>query len=233
MTNDAWAMIDPSVWALRPDYAAISILARGARNGPSTLLSNTGSAAATPEELSFAPWAAAHLEAWRDAFRAFGAKPQRTPCSAEALRKRMERDGVLPAINAVVDLYNAVSVRFAVPIGGEDMAKYQGVPRLLRASGEEIFETVKEGAPLTELADSGEVIWRDDRGVTCRRWNWRQSRRTSLGIDSADLWFIIERLDPMPMAGLEAAGEALLSGLRHLAPAADIETRLLTNGAGP
>jgi DNA/RNA-binding domain of Phe-tRNA-synthetase-like protein len=227
VTNDAWPTIDPAIWALRPDYAAVSIRARSARNGPSALLPEIGLPRTTQDELAFAPWAVAHLEAWRDAFRAFGSKPQRTPCSAEALRKRVERDGALPAINAVVDLYNAISVRYAVPIGGEDMAKYQGVPALVRATGTEPFETMKDGAPHTEFPDAGEVVWRDDCGVTCRRWNWRQSPRTGLGADTTEMWFIVERLEPMPMKDLEAAGDALLSGLRRLAPSAAFDTRLL------
>ena len=64
------------------------------------------------------------------AFRAFGAKPQRTPCSAEALLKRAKRDGVIPSVNAVVDLYNAVSLRFAIPVGGEDAEPILGRPAL-------------------------------------------------------------------------------------------------------
>ena len=62
-------------------------------------------------------WAESHLAAWADVFQKFGAKPKRTPCSADALRKRVLRDGALPALDPVVDLYNAVSLRYAVPVG--------------------------------------------------------------------------------------------------------------------
>lgn len=65
-----------------------------------------------------AAWAEAHLSAWAEVFRSFGAKPQRTPCSAEALRKRVLRDGNLPSIDPVVDLYNAISIEYAIPVGG-------------------------------------------------------------------------------------------------------------------
>jgi DNA/RNA-binding domain of Phe-tRNA-synthetase-like protein len=51
----------------------------------------------------------------------FGAKPQRTPCSAEALRKRVLKDGSMPAIDPIVDLYNAISLRYAIPVGGENL----------------------------------------------------------------------------------------------------------------
>lgn len=57
-------------------------------------------------------------------FQSFGAKPKRTPCSADALRKRVLRDGMMPALDPVVDLYNAVSLRYAVPVGGENISAY-------------------------------------------------------------------------------------------------------------
>jgi DNA/RNA-binding domain of Phe-tRNA-synthetase-like protein len=135
-----------------------------------------------------------HLEAWRDVYRAFGAKPQRTPCSAEALRKRAAR-GEVPSINRLVDAYNAVSIRFAVPIGGEDCAPLAGTVRLVRATGDEPFDTVKDGAPAVESPEPGEVIWRDDVAVTCRRWNWRQGRRTALTDATTSAFFLLEGLD--------------------------------------
>lgn len=209
--------IAPEIFALRPDFAALSIHAEQVRNGPSDGSSLEWLRNAC-QQLDAAPWAEAHLASWRDAYRAFGAKPQRTPCSVEALRKRAQRDGALPAINAVVDLYNALSVRYALPVGGEDVAMYEGSPRLIRATGNEPFETVSEGAPKLETAEQGEVVWCDARGVTCRRWNWRQGIRTRITEHSTDMWFVLERLDPMPIDALREAGEQLIEGLRRLSP---------------
>ncbi|GAB3862467.1 B3/B4 domain-containing protein [Dactylosporangium cerinum] len=127
-------------------------------------------------------------------YRAFGAKPQRTPCSAEALRKRAAR-GDVPVVDRLVDAYNAVSIRFAVPIGGEDRLLLTGTERLVRAVGDEPFDTVKEGAPVVETPEPGEVIWRDDLGVTCRRWNWRQGRRTAITAATTSAVFLLEGLD--------------------------------------
>jgi DNA/RNA-binding domain of Phe-tRNA-synthetase-like protein len=127
-------------------------------------------------------------------YRAFGAKPQRTPCSAEALRKRAAK-GDVPSVNRIVDAYNAVSIRFAVPIGGEDRAALTGTERLVRAVGDEPFDTVKDGAPAVESPEPGEVIWRDDVAVTCRRWNWRQGRRTALTEATTSAVFLLEGLD--------------------------------------
>lgn len=77
------------------------------------------------------------LENWAQAYQQFGAKPNRTPCSAQALRKRVLKDGSLPAINPVVDLYNAVSLRYAIPVGGENYDAYSGQPFLTIAEGTE------------------------------------------------------------------------------------------------
>lgn len=220
--------IDPAIWALRPDFAALSLVVSGGRNGPSPDWVKEQLAAACASAATGPAWGADHLAAWQDAYRAFGAKPQRTPCSAEALRKRAAKDGAMTSINAVVDLYNAVSIAYAVPVGGEDIAAYMGRPVLTIATGEEPFETMKDGAPAIEHPDKGEVVWRDDAGVTCRRWNWRQGPRTRITESTRDMWFVIERLAPMPIEALHEAGEALATGLLRLAPEARIATTLLT-----
>ena len=220
--------IAPEIFGLRPDFRALSIVAENARNAASDQHSVAQLAAASAD-LNAASWAEEHLNAWREAYRAFGAKPQRTPCSAEALRKRCERDGGLPPANAVVDLYNALSLRYAVPIGGEDAAAYKGAPRLLRATGTETFDTVSEGAPKLETVDAGEVVWRDEDGVTCRRWNWRQGSRTRITEASTSLWFVLERLDPMPLHALLDAGNELVDGLRRLSPGLTARIDLLGN----
>jgi len=209
--------IAPEIFTLRPDFAALSIHAENGRNSASDAHAAELLRVAC-SELDAAPWAEAHLTSWRDAYRAFGAKPQRTPCSVEALRKRAQRDRMLPTVNAIVDLYNATSVRYALPVGGEDAARYEGHPCLVRASGDEPFETVSEGAPKIETVEQGEVIWRDAHGVTCRRWNWRQGIRTRINEHSTEMWFVLERLDPMPIDALMEAAAQLIEGLRRLSP---------------
>jgi DNA/RNA-binding domain of Phe-tRNA-synthetase-like protein len=218
--------IAPEIHALRPDFIALSIFAEN--------VANTGSDAQSLAllsqacgDLDAAPWADAHLEAWREAYRAFGAKPQRTPCSADALRKRALKEGQLPSVNAVVDLYNAISVRYAIPVGGEDARVYDGTPSLIRAVGGEPFDTTQDGQPKIEPVDPGEVVWRDARGVTCRRWNWRQGVRTRIGADTTSMWFVLERLAPMPIEALEQAGAELVEGLKRLGPNVQASTRLL------
>lgn len=221
--------IDPSIFALRSDFVALSIYCENARNTASDAQSEARLADAIAR-LDGAPWAEAHLEAWREAYRGFGAKPKRTACSAEALRKRAIKDGSMRPLNAVVDLYNAISLRFAIPVGGEDAATYQGNPHLCMARGDETFHTTADGLPVVEIPEAGEVIWRDDAGVTCRRWNWRQGPRTQITETTQDMWFVLERLDPMSLEALLEAGRELTNGLRCLSP--EVRVSVLRFDAG-
>jgi DNA/RNA-binding domain of Phe-tRNA-synthetase-like protein len=208
-------------------------LAEGVQNGSShPLIEELSVTASSPS--NWPAWAEPHLEAWREAYRAFGAKPQRTPSSAEALIQRLRRDGSLPAINAVVDLYNLLSIRFAIPIGGENIDAYVSSPILTRAASGDVFDTTREGAPYEEVVPAGEVVWRDDRGVTCRRWNWRQGVRTRIDLSTTRMWFVLERLEPMPIEALHDAGRALASTLRMISPGATVSaTRIGREGLTP
>lgn len=219
--------ISPEVSQLAPGFHALSITVQAATVVDPNVGARALDEACSAMTAADVPWAEAHLAAWGDLFRKFGAKPQRTPCSAEALRKRVARDGNLPAIDPVVNLYNAISIRYAIPVGGENLLAYEGQPRLVVADGSEQFDTMKGGEPAQEPVEPGEVVWRDNKGVTCRRWNWRQGVRTRLSIDSGQMWFILESLSEMPLAALHEAGEKLIAGLREMMPEAVIAQSLI------
>ncbi|ELD0440785.1 B3/4 domain-containing protein [Escherichia coli] len=210
--------IASEIYAIAPDFRALSISVQAApvlnpQVGELVLKEACKSVLAGVPE-----WAESHLAAWAEVFQTFGAKPKRTPCSADALRKRVLRDGYMTSIDPIVDLYNAVSLRYAVPVGGENIASYQGAPRLIVAKGTEPFDTVKDGEPVVEYPQKGEVIWCDDAGITCRRWNWRQGFRTRLGVEAQQMWFILESLPQMPLEKLYEAGKMLTDGLEKMMP---------------
>lgn len=207
--------VDDAIFALRPDFAVLVITAHGLRNGPTDDRSRAWLADASTHAVQ-----TVKIEAWKDAYRAFGAKPQRTRPSVDALTRRLP----LPEINQVVDAYNSISVKHALPIGGEDLDHYAGPARLVRAAGDEGSEEAL-GTP-----EPGEVIWRDDLGVTCRRWNWRQVVRTRLTEETVNGLFLLERLEPMSLEELKIAGEELTELLTELAPDARITTRLVSAG---
>jgi DNA/RNA-binding domain of Phe-tRNA-synthetase-like protein len=224
--------VDPRIWELRPDFVVTVVRARGLSNGPSddssTALLRRAERTARETLNGAEPATLPHIAAWRDAYGAFGAKAQRTPCSAEALLKRIVGGEGLPAINRLVDLYNAVSVEFLLPVGGEDLARIAGASRLTIATGAEPFDTLRSGEPVVENPTAGEVVWIDDAGVTCRRWNWRQCARTRLTEQSTDAFFVLERLEPLPLLTLEHAAETLVRGLRDLGRPAELESWTLS-----
>ncbi len=222
--------VDAAVGELRPDYRAFVLVAEGLVPGPSDGLSERRLAAAEEQARARSgdgpPEEHPHLAAWRDAFRAFGAKPKRTRPSAEALLRRLP-DG-LPRVDRLTDLYNAVSVTHVVPVGGEDLDHYRGPARLVRAEGAEPFEVTAGGEAAVEHPRPGEVVWRDDAGVTCRRWNWRQCVRTRLTHDTTRAFFLLDALGPMTDDALRAAGDALTEALVESSPAATVTSRLIT-----
>ena len=212
--------VDAAVFALRPDYRAMLLAVDGIVPGPSNQASDEllqAAEAAAREALRGRPAEdLPHVAAWREAYRAFGAKPQRTRNSLEALLRR--QPGGQPRVNRLTDLYNAISVRHQVPLGGEDLTRYTGPPRLVRATGTEPFDTAADGAMAIEHPDPGEVVWCDDAGVTCRRWNWRQARRTQLREDTTAALFILDALDPITDQALHAAADDLAAHLARLGP---------------
>ncbi|MCL6416598.1 B3/4 domain-containing protein [Aestuariirhabdus sp. Z084] len=215
--------IDASISRIAPDFRALSITVKGTQVENADYAARMLKEACVSAQETDYPWAQAHIEAWGDAFRQFGAKPNRTPCSAAALRKRVLKDGAIPSIDPIVDIYNAISIRYAIPVGGENADAYRGRPTLTVADGTEVFDTVKNGEPATEHPDAGEVIWRDDIGVTCRRWNWRQGVRTRIDSQTRNMWFILESLPEMPLDYLHEAGQEMIKHLKVLMPEAVIE----------
>jgi DNA/RNA-binding domain of Phe-tRNA-synthetase-like protein len=231
----AGGQVDAAVFALRPDYRAMLLAVDGIVPGPSDQASDAllqAAEAAAAEALRDRPVEQLpHVAAWREAYRAFGAKPQRTRNSLEALLRRAASG--LPRVNRLTDLYNAVSVLHQLPLGGEDLTRYSGAPRLVRATGAEPFDTVAGGIAVTEPPDPGEVVWRDDAGVTCRRWNWRQARRTQLSDDTTAALFILDALGPVAGAALHAAAGDMAAHLARLGPGVRVARRSITVGPAP
>lgn len=214
------ARVDPAAHAVRPDHRAVLLAVDGLDPGPSD---------DTSEDLLAAAEGAAretlrmtriedlpHVASWQHAYRAFGADPQRTRTGLEALLRRL--DAGLPRVNRLTDIDIAVSVRHQIPLGGEDPARYVGPPRPVVPTGDEQFDTTVGGETLLEQPDIGEVVWRDDIGVTCRRWNGRQGRRTQLTGDTTAALFIRDAPDPLTDGMLAAAADDLLAHLTGLGP---------------
>ncbi|MCI3934860.1 B3/B4 domain-containing protein [Streptomyces sp. AN091965] len=216
--------VSDEVRALAPGFTHIAVEAYDLVNGPSSdgtsaLLDDAARRLAARLD-GRAPHEDPHMADWRGAYTDFGAKPSRTRNSAEALAKRALTDAGLPRINTLVDVYNAISVAHLVPVGGEDLDHITGAMRLVRATGDEDFVTMAGGERTVEHPEAGEVVWRDDEGVTCRRWNWRQGPRTRLTEQTVNAVFLLEGMGPH--AGLDAAAAELVELLEKFSPGARI-----------
>lgn len=150
-----------------------------------------------------------HVARWHEAYRDFGVKPRLARVSVDALVRRAASAAGLPRVNVLVDVYNAISILHRVPIGGEDLDRYDGPARLMLANGDEPFHTTAHGEPLLDHPDPGEPVWVDGGGVTCRRWNWRQTTRTAIHDRTRHVGFILDSLDAPDHPGVQRAAEHL------------------------
>ncbi len=51
----------------------------------------------------------------------------------------------------------------------------------------------------------GEIIYKDEVGAICRRWNWKEADRTKLTQETQNAFLIIETLPPVTRATVETA----------------------------
>jgi DNA/RNA-binding domain of Phe-tRNA-synthetase-like protein len=223
--------IDKSITAQFPEYATFVIYAEGLENKTSNeFCTNLLRIAEREHRAAFGtekPSFHTHIAAWAQAYKSFGTKPSKYPCSVEALLKRIVKAQDLPAINPAVDLYNAVSIRYVLPVGGEDWDCLTSDLVLKTATGEEPFITFENGEEVVTYPEPGEVIWVDKSGVTCRRWNWRQCRRTQVTADTRNAYFVLDSLPPYSMEHLTAAGEELMENLNKYSPNCTLSQEIL------
>jgi DNA/RNA-binding domain of Phe-tRNA-synthetase-like protein len=131
------------------------------------------------------------LAAWRRVFRGFGVDPTAYRSAAEALLRRLTKQGAIPSINTLVDLGNLVSIRYALPVAVFDQRAMTGGTTVRFAVGTETFTDLGSGQP--ETPDAGEVIFVDEAGlVSARRWCWRQSAESASGFDTTEVLVTVE-----------------------------------------
>jgi DNA/RNA-binding domain of Phe-tRNA-synthetase-like protein len=131
------------------------------------------------------------LAAWRRVFRGFGVDPTQYRSAAEALLRRLTKQGELPSIGTLVDLANLVSIRHALPVAVFDLRSIDGCLAVQFARGDERWADL--GSSRTERPEPGEVIFADDADVVmARRWCWRQSAESAARDDTAEILVTVE-----------------------------------------
>jgi DNA/RNA-binding domain of Phe-tRNA-synthetase-like protein len=148
-----------------------------------------------------------HIASWREMYRSFGTKPGDYRPSAEALIRRAIKTGELPTINTAVDIYNLVSVRHIIPMGGFDIDDVRGTIHLRFSEGGEGF--IPLGAAKQEETYSGEVVYSDDSRILTRRWNFRDCDETKITGGTVNLVMFIDASSAIPVEKVQEALDGL------------------------
>jgi len=163
------------------------------------------------------------IQAWRRAFARMGLKPTQYRCAAESLLRRFRKDGTLPGVHPLVDLCNAASLAFAIPVAVFDTAQITGDLTVRHATGAEDYLTfsgdVEHPAP-------GEVIFADGSGQAhARRWTNRQSGRSAVRDETVSALIVAEALHasaPADVPGLISAIAGELTGAGGRVPVVSV-----------
>ncbi|MBI2888676.1 MAG: hypothetical protein HYY10_02005 [Candidatus Liptonbacteria bacterium] len=148
------------------------------------------------------------IDVWRKAYAAFGAKPKEHESSVENLYRLVLGGGNLRHINNLVDVYNFISLKHMLPVGGEDINAMRGdVVLTFAGANEPPALLLGDKEPRTPHA--GEVIYKDEVGALCRRWNWREAARTKLTESTKNAVLVIEGLPPVGRGEVDAAAKEL------------------------
>lgn len=130
------------------------------------------------------------ITVWREAFARLGYNPNKFLSSIEALSTRIHKNGSLPSINWIVDLVNALSLSYIIPMGAHDLGRMSGDIELRPAYPGDIFTPF--GANEAETVPTGEIVYADGDEVRTRRWVWRQGDKAKIHTDSQSIFFPID-----------------------------------------
>ncbi len=154
---------DDAVARRFPAIRAGLIQATGLANGPSPaalLAEYHTEQEAAAKRLADTPIAdIPSIAAWRRVFTQFGAKPTQYRNAAEALLRRLSKQGEIPSVNALTDIGNLVSIRYAMPVAVVDQAGVAGAITVRFATGTESFADL--GSSGSAAPEPGEVIFTD------------------------------------------------------------------------
>jgi len=202
-----------------PEFRVAVVIAEGLAIGERDAALDADIAAA--EARARARWAGYELSAipgvaaWRAAYRAFGIKKTSYRCSVERLLKRVLAGGSLPRANALVDLYNMVSLDEVLCLGCDDLDRIEGdlAFRFSRANDTFLDMGAADGEDPLDPPKPGEVVYADAAKVLCRRWNWRQDARSAVTRETRRIVLTAQSNGPGDVA---AAGARLVESVTRV-----------------
>ena len=209
-----------AIWQTFPELSAGVLHAIGVNTGQSGDLAGyfaTANARLDGRMESDLP----EIQAWRRTFSRMGLKPTQYRCAAESLLRRFRKEGELPALHPIIDLCNAVSLSFALPIAVFDLAHITGGIEVRHARGDETFDTF--GREI-ETPEAGEVIFVDEANAAhARRWSHRQSGSSAIRPETAGILIVSEALHETAPSDLSRLIDTLAAELTGMG--ATVHTR--------
>ncbi|MEU5879570.1 phenylalanine--tRNA ligase beta subunit-related protein [Spirillospora sp. NPDC047279] len=200
----------PRLWSEHPALVAGAVAATGVTPGPEPDLAPY--LAAAKERLAGSPESEfPEIQAWRRTFAAMGLKPTQYRCASEALLRRFRKEGVLPRLHPLVDLCNAVSLAYAIPVAALDVSRITGDLEVRHATGDETYLTFGGD---TEHPAPDEIVYADAGGhAHARRWTNRQSGLSAVRAETADVLIVTEAVHGTAAADVPRVVEAIAAGL--------------------
>ena len=177
-------------------------------------------------------WQDKRVTAYLDAFKKFGTDPEIRRPAHIALAKRVLEGGELPDINPIVNIYNAISIKYLTPFGGENLDVLKGDFHLYIAKGGEVWFPI--GGDKAKPAISGELVWGDDIDLSTRALNWRQCDRTKMTDATTNGFFVMDGFHGINKDVMEAAANEFIQAATLICGgAADVYWMDQANPASP
>jgi DNA/RNA-binding domain of Phe-tRNA-synthetase-like protein len=202
----------PAIWADYPQLAAGAVFATGITSDADLAPRVDAYVAAGLARLSGGTESELpEIQAWRRAFTRMGLKPTQYRCASESLLRRLRKERALPRIHPLIDLCNAISVAFAIPVAVLDAARISGWLEVRYAAGDERYRTF---AGDLENPDPGEVVFADAAGLAhARRWTNRQSGHSAVRDTTGAVLVVAEAMHESGPADVPKLVAAVADGL--------------------
>ena len=199
----------PEIWSQYPELAPGVLFAQGlhARASVAAPVAQFTATAQARLETVLSEGELPEIQAWRRVFSRMGLKPTQYRCAAESLLRRFRKEGALPQIHPLIDLCNAASLAFAVPVAVFDVAQVAQWLQVRHAGG---IEAYLGFSGETEHPEPGEVIFADAQGQAhARRWTHRQSGLSAVREGTASVLIVAEAMHASAPADVQRSMQAL------------------------
>jgi len=199
----------PDIWSRFPELAAGALFVRGIHPRADVRAPIERFHAIARERLAALPsegeWP--EVNAWRRVFSRMGLKPTQYRCASESLLRRFRKEGDLPRIHPLIDLCNAASIAFGIPVAAIDVDHVAWPLQVRLAQGSESYVGLGGEA---ESPDTGEVSFIDADGrAHARRWTHRQSALSAVRDSTSSVLIVMEAVHATARKDVDALAQAL------------------------